>query len=106
MSDKRDDYLRGISASAPVRRLSVHDADRAQIYRAVFKAVANPQDWRAPIHCLVSQSDPFKTLYTEAIMFATGTHAEFFLTNEREPNGDYLLRMVAEGYRLGPCGDH
>lgn len=106
MSDKRDDYLRGLAASAQCRVIGVHDLDRADVYRAAFNAVCNRDDWKAPVHCLVPPQDELKDLYVKAVMFCTGTTAEFFLTNEPAPQGGYYLRMVAEGYRLGPCGDH
>lgn len=64
---------------------------------AAFDLVADPADWRGPIHALVKLDE--KELVACAIAFFTGTEATFKLL----PSGlHYAVRSV--GYRNGPCG--
>lgn len=70
----------------------------AELYRAAFNQVCDPEDWKAPIDCIVPWG--LANLYMNAIEFMTGVTPTF----ERLNNGDTRLKCC--GYRLGPCGDH
>lgn len=64
---------------------------------AAFDLVKNQADWRAPIDAVVPKAD--EAVVCEAIVYYTGGGVEFI---EELPNGK--LRIVADGYRMGPCG--
>ena len=56
------------------------------------------QDWKAPIDVMIARCD-FKE-YRECVEFMTGTTLKVVETVE-----PYFVRCVADGYRMGPCGD-
>lgn len=56
-------------------------------------------DWKAPIDVMIARCD-FKE-YRECVEFMTGTTLKVIETVE-----PYFVRCIAEGYRMGPCGDH
>jgi hypothetical protein len=56
-------------------------------------------DWKAPIDVMIARCD-YKE-YCEAVEFMTGTKLK--VVEAVEP---YFVRCVADGYRMGPCGDH
>jgi hypothetical protein len=69
-----------------------------ELLRLAFNAVCNPNDWKAPVDAIV----PFEaaSMYYDAIVFVTGT------TPKSERTVDGNMRLMAIGYRAGPCGDH
>ncbi len=69
-----------------------------ELLRLAFGAVCNPLDWKAPVDAIV----PFESasMYYDAIVFVTGT------TPKSERVADGNMRLMAIGYRAGPCGDH
>lgn len=80
----------------------------ADILRAAFNQICDPNDWKAPIDALVPAAG-FK-IYQDAIQFMTATHPTI---HERDADGKrfYLnrqqaFRITSEGYRNGPAGDH
>lgn len=79
-------------------QITVTDQQAAEIYRAAFDQVCNPDDWKAPIDCIVPWG--LANLYMNAIEFMTGVTPQF----ERLENGS--TRLTCIGYRMGPCGDH
>lgn len=104
--DQRDQYLRGIAASAPEKTVAA--IDRQAILQAAFNAVANPQDWRAPINALVriDEFDPIGLdVYIKAIVHFTATTPEVYVKEGFDKQKGYAIyRLVSEGYRLGPAG--
>lgn len=80
------------------RTVSASSPEYQKLMQDVFRMISNPDDWKAPIDCIV----PFAAAATfhEAIVFVTGTVPK----SERAPGGDFRLTSV--GYRMGPCGDH
>jgi hypothetical protein len=106
---KRDEYLRGIAASAPEVKINVPSARQA-ILAAAFDHVSNPSDWRAPIHATVAIHEKEAIgldVFIEAIKYFTGTEPNVYIVdgfNEQTRTATY--RIVSEGYRLGPAGDH
>lgn len=67
------------------------------LMQAIFRELSNPDDWKAPIDCIVPFA--FAATAQEAITFITGTVPNA----ERLPTGEFRLTSV--GYRMGPCGD-
>ena len=66
----------------------------------MFKRVANPDDWRAPIDCVVGSAGEMM-LATAAIVFFTGTQPDIAVASGGErPH----YRLTSVGYREGPCG--
>jgi hypothetical protein len=66
--------------------------------RAVFNAVCDRRDWRAPVNALAHGSAV--PVVFEAVQFMTGT----LPTVHHLGGEDFVVK--SEGYRLGPCGDH
>ena len=105
--DKRDQYLRGIAASAPEVKVDWTRARQA-ILAAAFDQISNPNDWRAPINALMTihEYDSISLgVYVEAVKYFTGTEPNTYVAdgfNERTRQATY--RIVSEGYRLGPAG--
>lgn len=66
--------------------------------RRAFEAVQNPNDWKAPIKASIGKGSLAVT--TTAVGFFTGTTLRVV---GFDANG---LRVEADGYRAGPCGDH
>lgn len=67
----------------------------------IFKKVCNEKDWKAPIDIIIKAQNKDKNKISEAIIHFTGTVPTF-------ENGDApgFLLIKAQGYRIGPCGDH
>jgi hypothetical protein len=107
--DKRDQYLRGIAASAPEVNVNP-ELVRQAILTTAFNHVSNPQDWKAPIHAIVTiheYDDISLAIYCEAIKHFTATEPNIYVVdgfNTETRTATY--RIVSEGYRLGPAGDH
>lgn len=97
--DKREQYLRGLATTTPERKLTQNSM--GEIHRKVFEAIANPDDWRAPINFVHSLDSPLTTnSIVDAIQFMTGTEPLILIINA---NGR-TVRIISEGYRLGPAG--
>lgn len=105
--EQRDQYLRGIAASAPEVRTNPELVRRA-IFQVAFDHIANPQDWKAPIHATVTihEHDAISLgIYVDAVMYFTATEPSIYIVdgfNEKTRTATY--RIVSEGYRLGPAG--
>ena len=67
--------------------------------KAAFDAMANPDDWKAPISALVKGEAVL--LCVAAIEFYTGTDAQVALDVSTMT---YAIESM--GYRAGPAGDH
>lgn len=106
-ADKRDQYLRGIAASAPAVNVNRTTA-RHQLLEVAFNQIANPSDWRSPIHATVEvhESDQIGLgLYLEAVQYFTGTEPSAYIVDGFNPETRVArYRIVSEGYRLGPAG--
>lgn len=111
MPHERTEYLRGIAASAPEIEINESLA-RQSILTAAFNQVKNPKDWKAPINAIVNvaSTDTIGVgLYLDAIEYFTATKPELFLLDRVTLGGGQEVdkfRIVSEGYRLGPAGDH
>lgn len=93
----RTQYLRGIASSAPERVPTENDI--YEVLRKTFDAICDPTDWKAPVHAVVSRDGTVSVgLYADAIEFMTGTKPMLFVVDESH------IRIVSEGYRLGPAG--
>lgn len=66
-----------------------------------FDAVANPQDWRAPILAWIWLGD--LGLTRKAVAFYTATELRT-TGQERRVNGRTEVEVAAAGYRAGPAG--
>ena len=66
--------------------------------KAAFDKVADPADWKNPIHAIVTGDHLKITL--DAIDFYTATQATVKALNP----GIYYVYSI--GYRAGPAGDH
>ena len=64
-----------------------------------FKAVQNPNDWKAPISAAVKGEAV--NLVVEAVKHYTATVPTISLNTN---SMTYLIE--SEGYRMGPAGDH
>jgi hypothetical protein len=72
------------------------------LLRKAFDLVCDPTDWRAPIAKDVEMAyvDFEPGVITRAVAHMTAT-----LCNHREVRPG-VVRFEAEGYRMGPAGDH
>lgn len=64
---------------------------------AAFDAVANPNDWKAPIDAWLDIKSPHLALVFKAIIFFTATNPRCV-----EADGQ-RIRIQAAGYRAGPA---
>ena len=78
---------------------SDYDATDIDRLRSVYSAVADKEDWKAPIDVVIPTKDLPITL--EAIEFFTATKPE--VIRSKNPG---VVRVKSEGYRVGPAGDH
>jgi len=80
--------------------------DRQKEMNRLFSEVQDQTDWRAPIDAWVSKIEVDK--YIDAIQFFTATTAKQIETRFNSLKGDTgtMVRLVSEGYRNGPAGDH
>ena len=69
----------------------VKDLERA------FDMVKDKNDWKAPVDAWIRKRD--KSIVADAIVFYTGCMPAVVETTET------YCRIVADGYRMGPCGD-
>lgn len=76
-----------------------------------FKLVQNEDHWKNPINSVCS-SDEVKVV-AAAIEYFTATKAHFDYLGVSEGTGrtrfkagEHILRVLADGYRRGPAGDH
>jgi hypothetical protein len=70
---------------------------REQLVQA-FEKVQDKKHWKNPINSFCKEEE--KEITNEAIIYFTGTEAEF----GKPING--VVSVTALGYYLGPCGDH
>ncbi len=99
----RTQYLRGIAASAPERRIDPTGPARHHILKAAFEQVEDKTDWKNPINALVViQCDDTIGLgiYLDAIEYFVGTKPEVFLVDSNASGTVSTFRIVSEGYRL------
>lgn len=66
-----------------------------------FSAVADPDDWKAPIESKISIHDLPVTV--AAIKFYTATVPTYRFDSEGN-SGKWIIESI--GYRMGPAGDH
>jgi hypothetical protein len=81
-----------------IRDIKRSDPAYADLLRTAFALVQNPEDWKAPIDCIVP-AEAAAFIY-DAIVFVTGT------VPYSTVGSDGRYHMKAIGYRNGPCGDH
>lgn len=68
-----------------------------QQLKATFDSICDPLDWKAPIDAYCKPED--MNIVYQSIKHHTGTQATFL------PAGVRGMRVLSEGYRMGPCGD-
>jgi len=80
--------------------------DRHKEMNRLFNEVRNDSDWRAPIAAWVNAFEAEK--YIAAIEYFTATKAKIVERrfNSRRGDAGTMVRLVSEGYRNGPAGDH
>lgn len=84
--------------------------DESQELKKYFELVQNKEHWKNPIDSYCTASELNKVY--EAIRFFTGTEPTFnyvgpiFGNENRFKKGDLIFKVRADGYRLGPAGDH
>ena len=66
-----------------------------------FALVKNPDDWKAPIATGIDANHDFRIIEA-AVIYFTGT-VPMIYGNPRHPRTTFIR---ADGYRMGPCGDH
>lgn len=64
-----------------------------------FDSVCSKDDWKDSIDAVIDKKD--QDLVTEAIIYFTATSPSFLQVKQKGK-----IRVVAEGYRMGPAGDH
>jgi hypothetical protein len=74
------------------------DRDHAR-FEDAFSQVQDPDDWKAPIDTVVDARQDLE-LVRQAIVYFTATVPTF------SDAGDGQVRVQADGYRMGPAGDH
>lgn len=72
---------------------------KKSVLSASFDAVANPEDWKAPINALIALDDPRLEFVLIAVRFFTATEPKIVAEGN-------ALRVTAKGYRMGEAGDH
>lgn len=73
---------------------------RVSELRAAFEAVAPKDDWKGPIDAVINTS--MFAVTRVAVRFFTAT--ELYAVNPGSRSVE--VRVQADGYRAGPCGDH
>jgi len=68
-----------------------------------FDKVKDAKDWKSEIKAVIEKTEDM-VLIQEAIIHFTGTIANFTKLRKGPNKGKILV--TAEGYRMGPCGDH
>ena len=66
--------------------------------RRAFKMVTTKNDWKAPIVAFIRKRD--LEITKKAVEFYTATSCEVM------EETDSYVKIVADGYRMGPAGDH
>jgi hypothetical protein len=70
-----------------------------------FNKVKSLTHWKDPINKIIDVKD--KDVVERAIIHFTATIPTFHkLRNVNKVNKDLWLRVTADGYRMGPAGDH
>lgn len=118
-SEATDDYFAGYDVPRDATTLPGADPDdndptdgdeiiardgnnyRVGRLRAIFNAVADPDDWRGPIRALIPASG--HGAVDAAVEFFTATRIR--VTDGPELGTGRIL-IEADGYRAGPAGDH
>lgn len=74
-----------------------------ELCRHAFALVADKSDWKAPVDKVlhVATLDYDYDALAYAVEFMTGTKPTL-----TESEGGTYVRVTADGYRKGPCGDH
>ena len=67
-----------------------------------FNTIKNKDDWKAPIDVIVS-SPPAVDIVVASIEYYTSTKPKI---SNMVNNGRVTYRIISEGYRMGPAGDH
>lgn len=99
----RTQYLRGIAASAPERRVDPNGPARHLVLKAAFEQVEDKTDWKNPINALIviQENDTIGLgVYLDAIEYFVGTKPEVFLVDSNASGSVSTFRIVSEGYRL------
>lgn len=78
--------------------LERRDRPSQEELQAAFDLVRDPKDWKNHIDTVIDADK--QGIVADAISHFTATSAHF----EELPNGK--LRVIADGYRMGPAGDH
>lgn len=81
-----------------IDRIAGYTDEYVNQLKAAFDAVADPADWKNPIHAIVTADHLGITL--DAIEFYTATQATVKAVNP----GIYYVHSI--GYHAGPAGDH
>ena len=68
---------------------------------AAFNAVADPDDWRAPISALIEPDQRLIQMTVTAVAFFTATVPTLSMV---ETPAGYMVAINAVGYRAGPAG--
>jgi hypothetical protein len=99
----RTQYLLGIAASAPERRVDPCGPARHNILKAAFEEIEDKTDWKNPINALVIVQE-YDTIglgvYLDAIEYFVGTKPEVFLVHSNASGTISTFRIASEGYRL------
>ena len=66
--------------------------------KAAFKAVQNPDDWKAPIETIIEATEEEIDMVEFAITFYTASPP----TISKQPDGRWYV--ASAGYRMGPAG--
>jgi hypothetical protein len=91
--------LLNVVAEIPTEEPEVVPGYTRTALKKAFDAVADPDDWKAPIEATIHQS--MLDVTAKAIWFFTGTSCR-----ERVRWNDGRVAIEATGYRMGPAGDH
>ena len=64
-----------------------------------FDAVSDPEDWKAPIAAYIP-GEVFDIVYRAIVFYTSTVPSGTYVPSE----GRWIIR--ADGYRMGPAGDH
>lgn len=72
---------------------------------AMFTRLHQPGDWKAPIDATVRVDGRDMHVITKAVEFFTATIPTITVIAANR-DGSSFVRVQAQGYRMGPAGDH
>lgn len=89
------------ATTSKTRSVLPESEEHADLLRTAFSQICDPDDWKAPIDCIVPWASA--SLYVQAITFMTATNPA---CKHVIVKGYDCAHLTSIGYRMGPAGDH